>query len=234
MARRVKDHEKLDESSIRKVIGLLNASPPISKKEACSILNIAYNTTRLAKILEDFTERQALIKRRKDAKRGKAADKDEIREVISDYLSGEGITNIAKRQYRSTAFIENLIEQIGLPEIRYKKDRRGASLLPEQCIAESFEKGEIAWSATEDVPVQIIAELSIDYQAEKEGFKDTNYEKKYGCKCYSVYVATKSEESDNPFAYVGGHYSYMLAYDLGKLQHLQEYGIDLNRMLETR
>ena len=44
---RKKKEEQLSETNINKVIDLLSADKPITKKEACGILNIAYNTTRL-------------------------------------------------------------------------------------------------------------------------------------------------------------------------------------------
>ena len=55
MARvRQKKHEKQDEVTLNKVIGLLEAETPITKKEACEILNITYNTTRLNKIYQNI------------------------------------------------------------------------------------------------------------------------------------------------------------------------------------
>ena len=50
---RQKKHEKLDETTLNKVVFLLEQPNPITKKEACEILNITYNTTRLNKILAD-------------------------------------------------------------------------------------------------------------------------------------------------------------------------------------
>ena len=42
-----KSHEKLDSANIQRVIDLLEQDEPITKKEACEMLNIRYNTTRL-------------------------------------------------------------------------------------------------------------------------------------------------------------------------------------------
>ena len=53
-----RSHEKLTDSNIQHVIWLLNAKSPITKKEACSILNISYNTTRLKTIIEEFVEKK--------------------------------------------------------------------------------------------------------------------------------------------------------------------------------
>ena len=227
---KVKDHENLSHSNIRKVISLLNPSSdssekPISKKEACEILNISYNTTRLEKIIEGFLEQETYIKRRREQKRGTAASKDEIKEIVTDYLEGTPISKIANSQYRSIAFVKNIIERVGVPERPTRvEDKKQIAFLPEQCVKESFELGEIVWSALYHLPARIKQEISVDYQAEKAGFMDTNYEKKYGSKCYSVWIITPPSEEEN---ITGGFYAYCLGYDLGSLSHLKEYGINI-------
>src|SRR5210317_732401 len=93
-----KDYENLTASNIKKVITLLNpedsTSAPISKKEACEILNIAYNTTRLQKIIDDFLETQEYQKKRRAMNRGKPASNEEIKEAVIGYLAGEPIADI--------------------------------------------------------------------------------------------------------------------------------------------
>ena len=42
-----KSYEKLDDINIKRVIDALESEIPITKKDACEILNISYNTTRL-------------------------------------------------------------------------------------------------------------------------------------------------------------------------------------------
>ena len=68
-----KAHENLTDESISKVISLLRQDSPITKKEACEILNIRYNTTRLQNIIDDFEQTLARKERFKAEKRGKAA-----------------------------------------------------------------------------------------------------------------------------------------------------------------
>ena len=118
MARRLKkkDHENLSDTNIRKVIELLNGQAPISKKEACSILNIAYNTTRLQRIIDDFEETQAYRNKRKLQNKGKAATKDEVADAITRFLSGDPISDIASGLYRSSGFIKAIIERVGVPQ----------------------------------------------------------------------------------------------------------------------
>jgi hypothetical protein len=54
-----------------------------------------------------------------------------------------------------------------------------------------------------------------------------DYQQKYGSKCYTVFVHEGSEE----FQHLGaGYYASELAYDLGSLKHLHEYGVDLGRI----
>lgn len=232
MSKRVKtkEHENLTPTNIRKVISLLNPADKtkaISKKEACEILNISYNTTRLDKIIESHLEREDYIKKRREQKRGKPVEEYELKEILTQYLSGVPIANIASSQYRSVAFIKNIVEKIGVPERPTRaEDKKRVAFLPEQCVKDSFEKGEIVWCALYHCPAIIEHELSVDYQAEKPGFIDTNYEKKYGSKCYSIRVL---EHSESDFG-VGGFYAYALAYDLGSLSHIKQYGIDPTKL----
>ena len=83
---RKKDYEKLTDANITHVISLLRADEPITKKAACEILNIRYNTTRLQKIIDDFEDTLAHKERRKSQNRGKGATRSEIKEVIESYL----------------------------------------------------------------------------------------------------------------------------------------------------
>ena len=224
-----KDHENLSDTNIKKVIDLLSGTSPISKKEACSILNIAYNTTRLQRIIDDFQETQAYREKRKSQNRGKAATREEVADAITGFLSGEPISSIAAGLYRSSGFVKSIIEKVGVPQ----KEEGRYDYLPEECVGTSFEKGEIVWSAKYHGPAIIRQELSVDYQAELPGYKDVNYEKKYGCKAYNIWVIEKIDDdySERWSTATGGGFSAtQLAYDLGKLSHLKEYGVDLSRI----
>ena len=224
-----KESENLSDTNIRKVINLLSGNSPITKKEACGILNIAYNTARLQRIIDDFQETQAYREKRKSQNRGKAATKQEVADAVTEFLSGSPISTIASGLYRSSGFVKSIIEKVGVPQ----KEEGRYDYLPEECVATSFEEGEIVWSAKYHGPAIIKQELSIDYQAEKPGIKDVNYEKKYGSKCYNIWVIQKVDDdySDRWTTATGGGFTASaLAYDLGKLSHLKEYGVDLSRI----
>ena len=61
---RVKEGEDFSKATIKRVIDLLEAETPITKKAACEMLNMSYNTTRLAKIIEGYKEKEEFIKKR--------------------------------------------------------------------------------------------------------------------------------------------------------------------------
>ena len=56
MAIKKRDYEKLDDANIERVIAALNDPSPITKKSACEMLNISYNTTRLNNIIAEHEE----------------------------------------------------------------------------------------------------------------------------------------------------------------------------------
>ena len=79
---RTKSYEKLDETNLQRVWEALNSSSPITKKEACEMLNITYNTTRLNRILEEHTDTMQYRAKRKSQLKGTKATPDEIKQVI--------------------------------------------------------------------------------------------------------------------------------------------------------
>jgi len=198
------------------------------------MLNISYNTARLSSIIDEYNGQKEYVQLRKSQNRGKPASDMEISEVIRDYLSGDSIAAIAKSLFRSSGFVKSIVERVGIPNRGVSKEERSiVGYLPEECVAEDFAPGEIVWSARHHAPAEIRYELSIAYQAEKSGFKDTNYEKKYGAKCYTIWVR-EPFDTNNDFwiggIETGGFFASALAYDLGSLKHLEKYGVDLSRL----
>jgi hypothetical protein len=209
-------NEKLTDATISRVIELLeNTEKPISKKEACEILNISYNTTRLNTIITNWKEEKEDTARKKKERRGKPAQPEEIRNIAESLLEGENVASIAKRIYRSPVFVKNVIAKIGIPEKIVGDDKYKTALLPEECIAEEFAAGEIAWSAKYHAPCRVEKELT-----------EPVYIQRYGSKCYRVYITEKMENTSAYFPSVdfGGFFAFVPGYDLGKLDHLEKYG----------
>ena len=231
-----KDYENLSSENIEKVLALLNpakdsGSKPISKKEACAVLNIAYNTTRLQKIIEGYHEQKEYVALRKSQNRGKSASDAEIGEVVTEYLRGATSAGIAKGLYRSAGFVKAILERTGVPQRPTgEEEKKAYDYIPEECVSEEFTPGEIVWSAKHHCTAIVEREISVAYQAEMEGFDDTNYENKYSSKCYAVWVVSEYGESMDISPSKGGSSAYALAYDLARLTHLERFGVDLSRI----
>lgn len=215
---KAKDYENLTEANIKKVVELLSAEKPISKKEACEILNISYNTTRLAKIIDEYQQEQEEQHRRRAANRGKPATPYEIQAIIEGYLDGESVAEIGKRIYRSSSFVKEVVETVGVPQRVVGANHLNPGIIPEQCAREEFEPGQIVWHARKHC-LAIVLEQKTNVK---------NKEFKY----YQVYVIEPIEEPSPYFPHIqgyGGYYDGAYAYDLGNLDHLKQYGVDVYR-----
>ena len=221
---RKREHEKLDETNLNRVIELLEGEQPITKKVACEMLNISYNTTRLGNLIAEHKDIMEYRATRKAQNRGKRATDLEKRDAIERYLDGQTVSEIAKGMYRSSTFVRNLIDNIGVPQKLPKSElssyRYRTPMLPETCVAEEFNIDERVWSARYNTIAIIKNERTTD---------PTNYVEKYGAKCYNIYVITMTDFDTKYFGWqnIGGFWSSALAYDLGSLRHLKEYGIDI-------
>ena len=228
---RKREYENLSDTNIRRVIKSLEEDG-ITKKAACEMLSISYNTTRLNRIIEEFQEQEAHVALRKSQLKGKPAFKDEIREVIQRYIDGENITDISKGIYRSTAFVKGIIDRVGVPQRPTGDDKQKEAMLPDVCLKNSFEKGETVWNARYHMPCIVEQEYSIEYQDSMPGLCTVDYEKEYGCKMYSVYCY-ELVDYDDSYSRLGwwigkkkfGFGAHTLCHSLGSLEHLKEFGV---------
>ncbi len=203
------------------------STTPLTKKQACQILKISYNPARLEKIIEDYNDKIEFRARRRLQNRGKPAREDEISDAVRAYLRGTPITNIAGSLYRSVPFIRSIIEKVGVPQRGANEvERNSVAQLPEQCVATEFEIGELVWAAKEHALAKVLNEHTEEYAKGKPGLVSTiNYENTYDSKLYGIFVY--EWDPDPEYLHLGpGSYSSSLAYDLGSLRHLEQYGID--------
>jgi transposase len=219
---RAKKTEKLDDDNLARVQEALTGSNPITKKEACEMLNISYNTTRLSKILAEHDETMRFRAVRKSQLKGTKATDAEIKQVIEWYLNETPVSEIAKSMYRSSTFVKNIINRVGIPEKRPKTEQGSnhkIGFLPEECVSESFEPGETVWCARHDLPAIVKKVMPNTTQ--------TNYMDKYGAECYHIYVIELTDFESLYFGFqkTGGFNAHSIAYDLGSLKHLEKYGV---------
>lgn len=193
--------ERLDDASMDKVIAALEQEKPITKKAACDMLAIAYNTTRLGTLIEKYKEGKARDASRRAALRGKPATMDEVTYVISSYLEGETIDTISKTIYRGSSFVNAILDKYSVPVRARAHDYFRPELIPDGAVQARFELGEKVYSARYDSMAVIEAET----KTEKYGY------------IYRIWLL-----SDRWLQYANSE-----AYELASLKHLRDLGVKI-------
>jgi hypothetical protein len=221
-----KAHEKLDDTNIKRVITALNSENSITKKEACEMLNISYNTTRLTKIINNYKEEQEYKKERKSKNRGKPVTQDDLKEMITKYLIGIPVSHIAAQLYRSPAFVKGHIDRIGVPT---RVALGEEFIVPDECVKETFEIGEWVWfndshpNAKGGKAGKIVKNLTSASKRAKD----------YECGCYAIHYWVGMEwQEDFWVPWWSGIKRWKsrtakLSFEIGSIQHLiDNYGLN--------
>jgi hypothetical protein len=197
------EEELMTDANIAKVIRLLDpqeeGKKPITKKDACAILGMSYNTTRLGTIIEEYKQKQIRTAERKSQLRGKPATQEEKVFIISEYLNGETVDAISKMTYRSSRFIKDILEGNSVPIRVPGSSYFSPELIPDGAIRDRFKIGEVVYSSRYDSTARIDAEQKSD---------------KYGFVYRIWLLADKWKQS-----------AYQEAAELASLEHLRELGV---------
>lgn len=156
--RKRNEDERLDDAHMQRVIAGLAQDKPITKKEACQILGITYNTTRLGTLIEKYKEAKAKDAERRAALRGKPATDEEIKYVIAEYLEGATVDAISNSIYRGATFVNGILEKYSVPIRRRAHDYFKPELIPEGAVRDKFNVGETVYSARYDSTARIETE----------------------------------------------------------------------------
>ena len=159
---RKKEGENLSELKIEEVIELLARDKPITKKEACSMLNIAYNVARLKKIIEGHQELLEFRTRRKKELRSIPISDDEISEMISMYLESGNLSEIADLTFRSTDVIKRVLAKYNIPLRDSTFNYFNPPLLAENSIRNDYILDDLVYSARYTQPAKISKKLTDD------------------------------------------------------------------------
>lgn len=200
---KAKEHEKLDEATISRVISLLNSTPPITKKEACEILNISYNTTRLTSIINEHQEKLARRKSNYEKKKGKPLDDFEISNIVKSYLQDQEVSEIAASLFRSPSLVSKVLENLGVPRRPRGKVNYTPTLLPDECVLTETKPGDLVWSAFYDSAAEVIKQSGVSRD---------------GSPVYQIYVFQESDSNRR-----AGFYANQKLEELGSLEHLKKY-----------
>jgi len=160
MARiRKKSTEQLSEQNLEKVIALLEQEKPITKKDACAMLSIAYNTTRLNKIV---LEHKANLKQRAELRkkfRNKPLDKSDLNLIVSSYLEGVSLTDIADNIFRSIALIKRVLIKYNIPLRDSNIDYWHPAEISEDAMMDDYIKDDLVFSARYNQPACIMKKI---------------------------------------------------------------------------
>jgi hypothetical protein len=197
------EEELMTDANIAKVIRLLDpqeeGKKPITKKDACAILGMSYNTTRLGTIIEEYKQKQVRTAQRKSELRGKPATQEEKVYIISEYLNGETVDAISKMTYRSSRFIKDILEGNSVPIRVPGSSYFSPELIPDGAIRDRFKIGEVVYSSRYDSTARIDAEQKSD----KHGW------------VYRIWLLADKWQQN----------AYQEASELASLEHLREMGV---------
>jgi hypothetical protein len=155
---RKKEGEKLDDSNVQKVFELLSRTEnPISKKEACELLNITYNSSRLQKIMEEHVERVNYISARKKALRNTPVDILDKKFMVESYLSGVSLSEISDSTFRSTDIIKKVLRGYNIPLRSGSVDYFHPVEVEE--FAEDYVSGDLVFSARYNSVAKVCLEV---------------------------------------------------------------------------
>lgn len=201
--RKPKEDELLDDAHLERVISLLEPKDPnvkpCSKKDACQILNIAYNTTRLGQLIERYKEKKERESKRRAELRGKPLSTEEVSYIIGEYLEGASIEEISRSTYRSRDKISQALADANVPVRPASYDYFKPELIPDEATRDRFKVGEIVWSAQYDSACKI----------EKESTHPT-----WGF-IYRVWLLSEKWRQ----------YANVAACELASLEHLRKLGV---------
>lgn len=152
--------EKMTDVNILKVIKLLEPqdNKPITKKDACQMLGMAYNTTRLVSIIEEFKQKQQRIAEQKAKLRGKPISDSERINIIQEYLLGATVEAISKLTYRGSHLIKQVLEDNSVPIRQPGHNYFTPQLIPEGAMRDRFNCGEVVYSARYESMAKIKSE----------------------------------------------------------------------------
>jgi hypothetical protein len=175
-----------------------------TKKSACEILGINYNTTRLDTLIEEHLKSLEVDKKLRKQKRGTAISDLEITTMAEYYFEGDSLDTISRRMYRSVPLIKHTLERAGaMLKSRNTVSPLNPPLIPEECIEENFELKEKVWVSG----YNCLGEIDKKLEAQGET-------------TYRIFLLDRDKH----------RFVYYPWYELGSLRHLEALGLSLEKL----
>lgn len=130
----------ISEAKIRQAIWMLKKNK--TKKVVCDHIGISYSPKRLDTIIEDFHKRIERDKELKAKARFKTFSEKEKKSIADDYLGGQGLTAIGKRNFISPQRVKKFLIELNVPlRGRGKKSEATVNHI-KQDLEIKFKKGD--------------------------------------------------------------------------------------------
>jgi len=154
MARiKLKVGEDLSPANVLRTIEALAGG--CTKKVACGMLGISYNTSRLQNIIDSYNERIEFVAKQKARRRGKPVLVPEAVSMIEEYLGTGSMEAVSRSHFRTTALVKYTLEKYGALLKAAKTDYFDPLPLPDECVALSLTKGQLVWSSRYNAPAEV-------------------------------------------------------------------------------
>lgn len=196
-----REGEDFSDATLERVISALNRESPITKKSACEMLNITYNTKRLNTIIENYQDRKEYAKKRRKLMRTKAIENSEKVEIIADYLAGISLQEISDSTFRSIPVVKRVLKQFNVPLRDASNSYSNPAYVEES--RDNYTKGDLVFAARYGVPAYI--------EALVEETEEYNI--------YKIYLLGDYER-----------YAHQASYDLADLTKIQKMGVKINTL----
>jgi hypothetical protein len=105
--------EEVQESKIRQAIWYLKEG--YTKKKACEVLGIAYNVSRLDKIIKEFEERQIRLEQLKTKMKNSEISEEVKKSIAREYMEGKPKSKLAEEYYITTYRINKILIEMQVP-----------------------------------------------------------------------------------------------------------------------
>lgn len=150
---KAREGELLSKANIKNVIEQLSQDKPITKRDACSLLNINYNTSRLAKILEEFQENESYSASMRIKMRKQPFTIADETYIVSAYLDNEPLSAICETTFRSSARVKDVLSKYNVP---LREPGNSYHNPPEvEVVADDYKEGDLVYAARYSSPAYI-------------------------------------------------------------------------------
>lgn len=186
----------------------------ITKKAACEALGFTTPAgnpqyKKLDTAIEEFKVRQKVDKKLRKQKRREAFTDREVADMVQMYLAGDSLASLSDHFYRSVTVIRNMLDYKGallrrtqnpdtseMDGINHEHvEYDNPIMLPEKCIVEKHEEGDIVWSTKYAQLAKVV--------------------KEYQPGVYRIFMSNEGQRK----------YAYQPIEELGSLKHLQDLGV---------